>query len=82
MSLLPFYADIPIVPFLEAVTACTGAVELRTPDGDVLNLKSELSRYLLVAVLAKPDLLQGAYIVCEDADQNRLHPFLVREEKP
>lgn len=78
----PFHADIAIVPFLEAVADCTGTVELRTPDGDVLNLKSELSRYLLVAVLAKPDLLQNAYIVYQDADVESLRPFLSEEDHP
>lgn len=78
----PFHADITIVPFLEAVAGCTGTVELRTPDGDVLNLKSELSRFLLVAVLAKPNLLQNTYIVYQDADEDVLRPFLSEEEKP
>ena len=76
MTHLKFSADIDIIPFLNAVKGCEGEVELRTPMGDVLNLKSELSRYLLVSVLAKPELIADAEIVCGEADAAALEKVL------
>ena len=76
MTHLKFSTDIDIIPFLNAVKGCEGEVELRTPMGDVLNLKSELSRYLLVSVLAKPELIASAEIVCREEDAEKLKPYL------
>ncbi len=76
MTHLKFSTDIDIIPFLNAVKGCEGEVELRTPMGDVLNLKSELSRYLLVSVMAKPELIANAEIVCGDEDASALEKFL------
>lgn len=37
--------------FLEAVSKCSGAVWLESKEGDYLNLKSELSKYVAIGQL-------------------------------
>jgi hypothetical protein len=51
--------------FLHAVTHCEGDVFFTTPDGDVLNLKSELCRYVFAYIASNPGLLQRGDIQCK-----------------
>ncbi len=81
MTHLTFNTNIDIIPFLDMVKCCKGEVELRTPMGDVLNLQSELSRYLLITVLTKPELLAGAEIYCSEEDAGILQLFLTEEQR-
>ncbi len=77
MEQIVFKPNQDIVSFLNAVKTCNGAVELQTPAGDVLNLKSELSRFLLAYVVTKTEFIQGASLVCElKSDAALLKQFL------
>lgn len=44
-------SEADIQEFLETVNSCEGGVYLRSPEGDIFNLKSSLSRYVAVAHL-------------------------------
>lgn len=75
MKLNPYcdFAD-----FLNIVQQCDGDVFFSTLDGDLLNLKSELCRYVFAVVVSKPDLLERGTLICKEAaDVALLKPFLV-----
>lgn len=64
--------------FLEAAQKCSGDVFLQTAEGDILNLKSLLSKYALTALMSKKNLLESAQIVCvQEEDYQKLAEFLV-----
>ena len=50
--------------FLEAVQQCRGEVLFCTREGDKLNLKSTLSKYLFAALAGNEELLRKGKIVC------------------
>lgn len=51
--------------FLEAVQQCRGEVLFCTQEGDKLNLKSTLSKYLFAALAGNEELLRKRKIVCQ-----------------
>lgn len=58
---------IDVSEFLAATEKCSGDVFFHTHEGDILNVKSLLSRYVVVSV-CKPGELQKARIVCTDEE--------------
>lgn len=58
--------NIDIVSFLGKAKECLGDVFLHTTEGDILNLKSLLSQYVLMSILCKPDLFREARVICTD----------------
>lgn len=65
------------VNFLDAVQLCTGDVFFTTTEGDILNLKSELCRYVFAVVISTPQLLENGALTCtNEADMIYLRPFL------
>ena len=54
--------------FLQAVDRCTGKVSFETPEGDVLNLKSQLSKFIFLAAVSSPNIhaLSKGEILCTD----------------
>lgn len=70
--------DVNLTDFLIAVGKCTGEVTFTTPEGDLLNLKSILSRYVFVAAVFHPELLADGSVICRNpADIEFLHDFVV-----
>lgn len=73
--------SIDIVAFLEAVKQCDGAVFLHTTEGDITNLKSLLSQYVLMAMMHNPDLLKNAQVICiQEENYQKLEEFLIPSE--
>lgn len=63
--------------FLEVIDSCSGKVELITPEGDCLNLKSKLSQYVsLAGILADQEMKDLELVVYEEEDKKRLETFL------
>lgn len=58
---------VDVSSFLAATEKCTGDVFIHTHEGDILNVKSLLSRYVVVSV-CKPGELQKARVVCTDEE--------------
>lgn len=58
---------VDVSSFLAATEKCSGDVFFHTHEGDILNVKSLLSRYVVVSV-CKPGELQKAMIVCTNED--------------
>ena len=73
--------DASLPDFLRAVAQCKNDVHFRTTEGDVLNLKSELSKYIFLAaaVSCKNTFLPVGYIECEDdKDEKHLCEFICK----
>ncbi len=58
--------NVDIVSFLDKTKECLGDVFLHTAEGDILNLKSLLSQYILMSILCNPVLLENARVICTD----------------
>lgn len=61
-------SDVNIAELLKDADRCQGEISLTTEDGDVLNLKSALSKYVLVVLANKSDVLSLATLNFEDSD--------------
>lgn len=49
---------VDMAAFLDATAKCAGDVFFHSADGDILNLKSLLSQYILVSIVCNPGLLE------------------------
>ncbi len=69
--------DCNMTKFLEKVRTCKGEVLFCSPQGDRLNLKSMLTKMILVTLIDDPDYVESGYIECaEKADYDTLAEFL------
>ena len=72
-----------VTDFFEAVDSCEGNVYLTTKDGDKLNLKSELTKYVAVAnIFSNNKVLNNlnVEIICDNpADISILTNYLITE---
>lgn len=59
--------NIDVSAFLETAEKCSGDIFLHMRNGDILNVKSLLSRYVFVSV-CKPGELQHSRVVCTNDD--------------
>lgn len=57
-----------MVCFLQSVAKSSGDVSFITMQGDHLNLKSELSKYVFAVVAANPDILKNGQIMVQKED--------------
>jgi len=66
--------------FFDAVSGCSGRVELVTAEGDRLNLKSTLCQYIALTQMFKDERIRGVELVVSDPqDYERLREFLELE---
>ncbi len=66
-----------IKEFLATVKKCKGDVSLSTPEGDMLNLKSTISQYLLESMHQDLDFIRDGILQIENrADYELLAPYL------
>lgn len=65
-----------IVQLIKKSNECQGEVILVTCEGDRLNLKSTLSQYVCVAMVAKPEILLRSGLECSEADAEILTEFI------
>ena len=79
---MKFVEGVNINSFLNTAKRCSGDVYLQTTEGDILNLKSLLSRYVLMTIMGKPDLLKNAQITCvQEEDYRMLSDYLELSEE-
>lgn len=69
--------NIPMTDFSLAVNLCEKDVTFETQDGDVLNLKSEFSKYVFLALALDPRDLESSRISCSPQDAALLTDYLV-----
>lgn len=64
--------------FFDEVKNCTGDVYLETDEGDRLNLKSQLTKYVALAnIFSNGCISELELILTEPSDVNRLLKYLV-----
>ena len=64
--------------FFKAIDGCKGKVELVTGEGDRLNLKSQLTKYVALTKLFADNAIPEMEIVAHDPeDVNRLLEYMV-----
>ncbi|MBD5529946.1 MAG: polya polymerase [Lachnospiraceae bacterium] len=56
--------NINVEAFLENVRKCEGNVYFKTLEGDMLNLKSLLSQYILMSIIDNDELMGNGVIDC------------------
>lgn len=79
---MKFKDSVDINAFLDATKQCSGEIFLQTNDGDILNLKSLLCRYMLMSIMGNSDLLQSAQITCvQEDDYQLLSEYLVPSDE-
>lgn len=69
--------DIDYAAFIRAVDLCEKDVTFETPEGDVLNLKSALSKYIFLSGAAMKALVERGYIVMDPADVEKIQDYLM-----
>ena len=69
--------SVDIGDFLNTVATQCGDVYYLSAEGDTLNLKSELCKYLFAVAVAKPDIFSQGKILCRDpGDYEYLSSYL------
>lgn len=58
--------EVDLMAFFQEVKKCHGDVHFTTEDGDNLNLKSQLSHYVIMIVANNTDFLLNGNICCSD----------------
>ena len=67
--------------FFKIVDQCKGPVELVSPEGDRINLKSKLSQYLSMATMFSNGFIKELDIVAQDKDDiERLIKYMYHGE--
>ena len=69
-----------LVEFLQCTKQCAGEVYFKSAEGDILNLKSQLSQYIFLAALVSENIryLPEGEIECQyEADYALLSPYLI-----
>ena len=69
-------SEADVQKFLEAVNACQGDVYLKSPQGDVFNLKSAMSQYVAVGRLIEEQGSSLELFADRQEDQARLMPVV------
>lgn len=68
--------NVTVAHLLKQIGACRDTVEFHTAEGDCLNLRSELSKYLFVVVCEKEELMERGHLLCKDEkDRQTLAAF-------
>lgn len=70
--------DVSTADFINCVDRCAGEVLFETLEGDRLNLKSQLSKYLFLVAVNTPNAvgLSDGAILCEPEDFDILREYL------
>lgn len=67
-----------IVAFLDAAQNCASDVFLVTKEGDRLNLKSTLSRYVFAVIAENNELMAQSEVECTAEDRRILAGYIVK----
>lgn len=70
-----------VTKFFQVIDQCRGTVELVSPEGDRINLKSKLTQYLSMANMFSNGYIKELELVAyEKEDMDRLIKFMVQGE--
>ncbi|MDO4622014.1 MAG: polya polymerase [Eubacteriales bacterium] len=68
--------DANIAELLKDAKKCKGEVTITTEDGDLLNLKSALSQYVLIVLAGQPEILNIASLNYDDEDAEKMKFYI------
>lgn len=68
--------SVDVNTFLAATEKCSGDVFFHTPEGDILNVKSMLTRYVVVSVCKPSELFRAKVICINEEDYSVLSEYL------
>lgn len=68
---MKFFRISNVNEFFKVIDRCKGKVELVSPDGDRINLKSKLSQYLSLAKLFSNGYIKELELVTYDTDDTK-----------
>lgn len=69
--------NIDVTAFLDKVRKCEGNIYFKTIEGDMLNLKSLLSQYILVSIIDNDELMENGVVDCSrESDAAMLEQYL------
>ena len=71
-------SEADIQEFLDIVASCEGDVYLKSPEGDIFNLKSSLSRYIAVGRLIEEEGDSLELFASNHEDEGLLLSFLAK----
>lgn len=64
--------------FFQAISMCHADVLLKSPQGDIITLNSELSKFVFAALSANTEFLKDCFIECTcPEDLTYLSPFVI-----
>lgn len=70
--------DINYMDFFQAISLCRSDVLLKTVQGDVINLNSELSKFIFAVLSKDKEKLADSSVECaSEQDLELLSPFLI-----
>ena len=69
---MPLKQEIDLFTFFRAVDQCQGTVEVTTPEGDCLNLRSQICRFLFSVDSCRHRILSCAQIQCSNSEDYAL----------
>lgn len=65
------------VDFFKTIDRCGGEVLLRTKEGDILNLRSQLCRFVFAVAVSEKSFFEGARVECSSpSDYEVLRDYL------
>lgn len=68
---------INLIDFLNAAKKCQNDISFLTTEGDCLNLKSQLTEYIFLAVASHEDFLKQGYVqLTNPADLEKIKEFI------
>ncbi|MGI6052472.1 MAG: hypothetical protein ACOYA9_08305 [Bilifractor sp.] len=71
--------DLNLAELLKDAQKCAHDVYLSTPEGDVLNLKSTLSQYVVVVLADKEEILRASELSCDPSDKEKMAYYIDEE---
>lgn len=66
------------VDLFKTIDCCSGEVLLRTKEGDILNLRSQLCRFIFAVAASEKSFFEGAEVECSaPSDYEILRDYLI-----
>lgn len=64
--------NIASADFLEKVRCCEGEVLFQSDEGDILNLKSQLSQYIFITIVHRKDFSMKGSVECKNKEDYKI----------
>ncbi|MCR5448426.1 MAG: hypothetical protein K6F23_03450 [Solobacterium sp.] len=68
------------ITFLQEVDSCSGNIFFSTREGDRLDLKDQLSKYIFLTLKSEGEEMPAGYVTCQPEDAIRLSRYITVSE--